>query len=214
MLIFCLTVIFYKGTRMKRIVSLALSSLILVTPLSCSTESMDAASSEKKAVTKKIIYRNAVKKLGGALKSELVKAMKAGGPIEALSICNEKAPVITTQISEQLGFKITRTSLKPRNADNAPDEWETKVLNDFEKRKANGEDPNKLEFIELVEQKKQTQWRYMKALPTAEVCLICHGSNISTEINAKIKELYKDDKATGFKVGDLRGAFSITETMK
>jgi hypothetical protein len=42
---------------------------------------------------------------------------------------------------------------------------------------------------------------------------MCHGSNIASPIAAKINKLYPNDKATGFKLGDLRGAFSITETL-
>jgi hypothetical protein len=31
-------------------------------------------------------------------------------------------------------------------------------------------------------------------------------------VRAKLKELYPADAATGFKLGDLRGAFTITQT--
>jgi len=51
----------------------------------------------------------------------------------------------------------------------------------------------------------------MKAIPTGEGCLKCHGQNIAPEITAKLKENYPDDKATGFKLGDVRGAFSIIQ---
>jgi hypothetical protein len=53
----------------------------------------------------------------------------------------------------------------------------------------------------------------MKAIPTAEVCLVCHGENIAPNIQAKLAELYPNDKAIGFNVGELRGAFSVTETL-
>lgn len=177
-----------------------LISLILLTQLSCSkTDNQEAE--------KKQQYRKAVTELHHGLKSELVKAMKAGGPTAALAICNTKAPIIAAEISKKLNIEISRTSLKPRNPNNAPDEWETKVLQQFEQRLAKGEDPKTMEYIEQVKH----QWRYMKAIPTAPVCLTCHGQNIKPEIVASIKTLYPDDKATGFKVGDLRGAFSIKE---
>ena len=110
-----------------------------------------------------------------------------------------------------------RTSLKPRNANNAPDDWEKKVLNAFEKSKARSkaknEVPKTLEFFEVVETDGHKKRRYMKAIGTGGVCLLCHGTNISPDVKTKLKELYPDDTATGFKIGDLRGAFSITDNL-
>jgi hypothetical protein len=179
-------------------------SLITLTSLSCSK-------ADNQEAEKKEQYRNAVKELHHGLKSELGKAMKSGGPTAALTVCNTKAPIITAEVSKKLNIEVSRTSLKPRNSNNAPDEWETKVLQQFEQRLAQGEDPQTIEYIEHVKQGDKDQWRYMKAIPTAPVCLQCHGENIAPEIATTIKSLYPDDKATGFKVGDLRGAFTIKE---
>ncbi len=160
-------------------------------------------------------FREAVKAFGGNLKSELETAVKAGGPLKAIEICNTKATPIAEEHAQKLGWKISRTSLKLRNSKNVPDTWETQVLQQFEQRKANGEDPTKLEHVETVKNADGSQSiRYMKAIPTAEACLACHGEELNPEIAAKIKELYPDDKATGFKLGDLRGAFSISQPKK
>ena len=67
-----------------------------------------------------------------ALKSEVEKAVQTGGPMHAISVCNEKAPQITRQVSLDAGWDVGRTSLKVRNAKNTPDAWERKVLEDFE----------------------------------------------------------------------------------
>jgi hypothetical protein len=50
----------------------------------------------------------------------------------------------------------------------------------------------------------------MKAIPTKIVCLKCHGSEIDPKIVAKLDELYPEDKAVGYKQGDIRGAFYVT----
>ena len=45
------------------------------------------------------------------------------------------------------------------------------------------------------------------------LCLQCHGTpgkDIAPETLAAIQKLYPDDKATGFKLGDLRGLWRIT----
>lgn len=158
-------------------------------------------------------YRQSIQAYGGELKQELTSAIKSGGAIAALEACHLKAPKIAQQVSEKSGVKVARTSLKPRNAASAPDAWEEEVLNNFEARKAKGEDVNTLEFHAIVEEDGKREARYMKAIPTAELCLNCHGSKIQPDVMAKITALYPQDKAVGFNVGDLRGAFTVRETL-
>lgn len=156
-------------------------------------------------------YRQSIQAYSGALKQELTSAIKSGGAMAALDVCHLKAPQIAQQVSEKAGINVARTSLKPRNAASAPDAWEEEVLKSFEARK--GEDVNTLEFHAIVESEGKREARYMKAIPTAEVCLTCHGSKIQPELLEKIKALYPQDKAVGFNVGDLRGAFTVRETL-
>jgi len=157
--------------------------------------------------------RAAIKQLGGTLKGELKAAMKKGGPTEAIKVCNTVAPAIAADISEKNGFEVARTSLKYRNAGNAPDAWETKVLTSFEDRKAAGEDPKKMEYSEVVDMNGKKTFRYMKAIPTGKVCLNCHGTDIKPGVMEQIQAYYPEDKATGFKEGDIRGAFTIIREM-
>jgi len=159
-------------------------------------------------------YRNAANQMLTALKGELQTAMKGGGPIAALEVCQSKAPAIGQQLSQQHGFTMARTSLKVRNDQNAPDAWEKSVLEKFEARKAQGEDPMHIEYAATVEVNGKPAMRYMKAIPTAQLCTICHGSALTAEVSAKIDELYPNDQARGFQAGDLRGAFTFTEMLK
>jgi len=139
----------------------------------------------------------AAQAMGGALKAELEAALQAGGPVEALGVCQIRAPVIAAKISGEKGLKVSRTSLKVRNPNNAPKEWQAKVLNAFEARKAAGEDPANLSYAEVADH----EFRFMKAIPTAPVCLACHG------------ERYPQDRATGYREGDLRGAFVVVKDL-
>ena len=107
---------------------------------------------------------------------------------------------------------VGRTSLKVRNSANAADNWELAVLKQFEARKAQGEPADKLEFFAVIDDDQgQKTFRYMKAIPTAALCLNCHGETLSPEVDAKLKELYPNDQARGFKEGDLRGAFTLAK---
>ena len=152
----------------------------------------------------------AVQALGGALKAELEAAVKTGGPVAALSVCQIKAPELAKAISDEQGMAVKRVSLKNRNpVMGAANEWQTKVLNDFETRKAAGEDPATLAYAEVVDH----EFRFMKAIPTAAVCLGCHGTNLSPAVTAKLTELYPQDQAVGYKEGDLRGAFVVVKNL-
>lgn len=149
----------------------------------------------------------------GDLKGELVKGMNKSGPVGAIEVCHKVAPGLAQAHSQMSGWQVGRTSLKVRNPDNAPDAWETAVLNEFESRKAAGEDPMKLVKAAVVEENGRRIFRMMKAIPTAEVCTKCHGEVLAPPVAAKLDELYPGDQARGFKVGDLRGAFTLKKPL-
>ncbi len=155
--------------------------------------------------------RAAVKVLGEGLKAQLMAAMKSGGPIAAMGVCKEIAPALAAQAGAERGLKIGRTALRVRNPANAPDAWERQVLEDFLAKTKAGANPATLEYAESVPQADGTLvFRYMKAIPmAAEPCLTCHG-NPEPELKAEILRLYPQDQATGFKPGQLRGAFTVT----
>jgi hypothetical protein len=147
------------------------------------------------------------------LKGELKAAMKAGGPINALSVCNTKAMPITAQVAKQQGANLSRVSLKNRNPANVPNDWQKKVLEDFDARAARGEDIKTMAFAKIVEQDGKKQFRFMKAMPTGKPCLSCHGSHLAPDVKAKLAELYPEDKATGYELGQVRGAVVITKDL-
>ena len=157
--------------------------------------------------------RGIVMGFGKSLKKELVTAMKAGGPVKAVGVCNTLAPEIAATSGEKSGWEVGRTSLKLRNTDNMPDSWELAVLNDFEARKAAGEDITKMEYTEVIETAGKKEFRYMKAIPTGKPCMACHASEINPGVEAVLSELYPADKARGFKPGDIRGAFTLKKNL-
>jgi len=155
--------------------------------------------------------KDVVKEFGLQLKGKLQSAMKAGGPINALTICNEDAPKIAKQLSEKYGWDIHRTSLKPRAT--APDVWEKKIMQGFEKQHTDGDGFKYLFSQNIVTVDGKATFRFMQAIETKGVCLACHGEGIAPEVAEKIARLYPSDQATGFKLGDIRGAFSIIQPL-
>ena len=154
--------------------------------------------------------QSAMIKLGGDLQNELKASMRENGPIGAIEKCNVAAVPISETISSEEGLLIARTSLKPRNEKSAPDAWERQTLEVFEKRHAAKEKIRGLEAWTIVtDDEGHRTFRYMKAIGTKPMCLKCHGRKIDTEVAARVAELYPHDMATGYKAGEIRGAFTV-----
>ena len=185
------------------VVNLKLIPAVLCLPIllafQATATDVDQAQLRKEAVS-------IVKRFGGSLKPELKKAIKAGGPAHAISVCAEKAPAIAQGLRDDTGWYVNRVSLKARNNQTAiPDAWEKKVLERFNQRQANGESAEKMAFSEIV----GGRFRFMKAQGVEPVCMNCHASDIKPETEAAIRQKYPLDKARGYSLGQIRGAFSL-----
>lgn len=181
-------------------------------PLLLLAAALPVAAEQKPMVPDVAEARALVKQFGGTLKGELQTAMKSGGPTAAIEVCNTRAPAIAADLSTG-AWDVARTSLKTRNPDNAPDAWETQVLERFEAQKAEGKPVQTLEYSEVVTTPNGTEFRYMKAIPTQGLCLTCHGTDISEPVGTKLDALYPEDKARGYVEGDIRGAFTLRYSM-
>lgn len=150
------------------------------------------------------------------LMAELQKEMAAGGLVSAIAACRDKAPQMAKEASAKTGWKIRRVSLNNRNPQAVPDNWEQAVLTEFDQRVAAGANAATLEKEEIIDDGQQKTYRYMKALPTQPMCLACHGSatDIPADVKAKLHELYPNDKATGYTVGNVRGAIAIRRSLE
>lgn len=160
------------------------------------------------------VYNETAKQLAQAMIGELKSAVAEKGLVEGMDICRQKVKSIAKPLLEGKNFTLRRVSLKNRNENNVPDGWEAEMLAAFETRKAAGEDPAKITAAKVSDENGVKTVRYLKAIPTQEMCLACHGEHLTPVLTEKIKTLYPNDKAVGFKIGDIRGAFSFTEVVK
>ncbi|MFI9653811.1 DUF3365 domain-containing protein [Guyparkeria sp. GHLCS8-2] len=187
-------------------------SLLAATALSVAAMPTQAGSSTDEAVKAQLQdYKATVQAFGKTLKGELQAAMKAGGPMAAVQVCNERAPEIVADLSAESGYTLRRTSLKPRATE--PTDWEREVLEDFEKRKADGTPVAEIAWHEVKKVDGEKQLRFMKAIATEGVCLTCHGQDVDPKLKAEIDRMYPNDQAIGFEEGDIRGAVSITAAL-
>jgi hypothetical protein len=141
----------------------------------------------------------------------LTEEIGKNGPEGAILVCRDKAPQLAKAASDESGWSVRRVSLRNRNPRAMPDAWERAALEDFDRRAASGESATTLEKAEIVTEGGKQAYRYMRALPTQPLCLNCHGTpeQLSPAVTEKLKALYPDDKAVGYRPGDIRGAMTI-----
>lgn len=192
---------------MKRVIPFLMAGIVSVTASAQDpAPAPDVAALEQQAQT-------ITQQFGGQLKALLQANLMSGGPVQAMQVCKVNAPEIAQGVSQQQGWDVGRTSTKVRNPENKPDAWEARVLADWADKIQRGAPVAGLKASEMVEQNGVRTYRYMAAIPTGEVCLNCHGTQLSGQVKETLKALYPQDQATGFKLGELRGAFTLQKSL-
>jgi hypothetical protein len=150
-----------------------------------------------------------VKAFAAELQGALKTALEEGGPLKAIPVCSRQAPEIAARLSRESGAFVRRVSLKARNPQGTPDAWEQEVLRDFDAKVNYGGDPAALAAAATVEEPAGRYFRFVKAIPTQALCLACHGEQLDPAVEASLKQTYPHDVARGYRVGMVRGAFSV-----
>jgi len=185
------------------------SSLFITTVIGCGAAIQVVNAADPQLTELDATAQQTIQSFAKTLQGTLKSALQEGGPVHAIATCQSQAPAITSAAGAD-NWHLKRTSLKVRNPANRPDEWELKVLQQFEALKQQGQPLPALKHSEIIEKEGRRQYRYMSAIPTGPVCLTCHGNTIDTTVQAALNDKYPQDQATGFAVGDLRGAFSVS----
>jgi len=151
--------------------------------------------------------------LFGELSAKLKAAMQSGGPEKAITVCKEMAQPTTQNTSDSFAnLKLTRISLQPRNPANNAGSFDQKILHAWEQKISEGTQLPPA----VVKLKNDSAAVYYKPIITGEICLNCHGdpATFPQGFQAKLKQLYPNDQATGYKTGNLRGAFRVEFPLK
>lgn len=141
------------------------------------------------------VLRPFQERLQAALKEGL-----ANGPEAAIDACRAQAPAIAAELSTS-GAEVGRTSHRLRNPANAPRAWVAPLL---AKALADPE-AAKPESVELA----GGAIGYVEPIRMQPLCLACHGEALAPAVAGRLRELYPRDRATGFRVGDLRGLYWV-----
>lgn len=180
--------------------TLILTSLLCVSMLNAQNNETTSKLTKKQEGVKYI------KMLGKTLKTHLKTEMKADKTgLKAMTFCTTKADELTKEINSKLpkGVLVRRTALKTRAENNKADVLDMAVMESIiaDMNKTNV-DLGKPLMVETP-----SVHRVYKPLFIVPACMKCHGNEktINPEVQKAISKDYPNDKATGFKIGDLRG---------
>ena len=153
----------------------------------------------------------AAKALSSQLRGELQAAMVAGGPIAAVDVCHTRAPRIAEAVMAEHGVQLGRVALPGRNRhpDHAAGDWKLATLQAFQQAVDGGAPAAEQVAVVADGLPDGVALRMMRGIATEPPCLACHGSEVAEPVRAAIAQHYPGDHATGFAVGDLRGALWV-----
>lgn len=172
----------------------------LLSCLACTREEPAPARPSPAAPAEDPALARAREAVGGfkrALKAALTAALAEGGPVHALGVCQREAPRLAAAAAGP-DIKIGRATLRPRNPGNLADGWKRDAHDALEKA------PDRKTATYTVELSSGAL-AYAEPILIDSVCLTCHGASVASDVAATLRELYPDDRATGYALGDFRG---------
>ncbi|WP_456342911.1 Tll0287-like domain-containing protein [Thermovibrio sp.] len=186
----------------------ALALLVALLLTGCTHQEKPLTQKERERAAS--IGQMAVKRLMGELKTNLGTALKEGGFPKAIEFCAGKAEELTAKVNKELVVvRVKRVSDKYRNPKNRPDKLDLAVIKEFKEKLKEGKlPPYEIKRIKLNGKEYLV---YYKPILVAPFCLNCHGepTRMNPEVLRVIKEKYPQDRALGYRAGQLRGVFKV-----
>jgi len=143
-----------------------------------------------------------------ALSGALQKAIAEGGVINALDVCKTQANTLTGDVGKTNNAEVKRIAIRYRNPENAVNGTEMQLFEDWSAQISRKEEPAAV----VLHEGENRIW-YGAIRIGNPLCLQCHGEpgkDIAEATLAQLRSSYPDDRATGFAMGDLRGAWKIS----
>jgi len=138
----------------------------------------------------------------------VMTTLQEEGAVAAVEVCSGVAQERTASHAGE-GVLVRRVTDRLRNPLNTPDDEEARELDRFEVLAGEGRLPG--EIVRLVRRGEDRTLHYMRPIVMGQPCLTCHGlpEEIDPEVRAILAERYPDDAATGYRLGEFRGAVSV-----
>ncbi len=147
--------------------------------------------------------------VGRKLMKRLQMELSGGSLTKAIEACASVAMPTTQDFGKKYNATIQRVSHRNRNPLNRASTDEYKLIQQIKKDQVN-DSPQPDKIIKPNDQQKIV---YIPIFLPSPTCLKCHGSpkkHIESETLALIKKHYPKDRATGFRLGELRGMWKVT----
>ena len=141
------------------------------------------------------------------LLANVSKAMQEGGPVHTIQFCNSAALSILDSVAGDSNISLGRISDRYRNPLDAPTTANDKTAIEALKNST----PSNAKPIVLGDKHGSVTF-YKPIFIGMPTCLKCHGdpdSDLSGDTRAILASLYPEDRATGYKMGEFRGAWKI-----
>ena len=199
-----------KGGNVRNLIVICVSALLIA---GCGKKSDEAASNIKAIAvdnnTNQLLLTASTRligKFGQELKTELMSALNEGGPVNAISVCQVRAPELAAANSGEF-WTIRRVSDRNRNPNNTASELELTFLARF--ADTIGTVPEYL--VAWSDTDSGKVYQHYRPITVAPLCLKCHGTpeDIDDTVEAALAERYPEDRAIGYKAADLRGMFVV-----
>lgn len=104
--------------------------------------------------------------------------------------------MLTVSVKKTI-YNVRLISLKQKNPENVPDDFEIMVLKNMQKQKL-----KEVFYSETLDTSERKILRYLAPIYVKEQCLQCHGEPVG-------KMSISGHKKDGYKLGDLLGAVSV-----
>lgn len=144
----------------------------------------------------------------GVLSSRLGKAIADAGLTNAIQFCSVHGITLTAAVGVTNDVALRRVTHRPRNPLNRADTNELELIRYFESELKKGTTPKPT----IATNRTGFYTYYAPIVLSLPLCLNCHGQpgqDIQPEVLAQLKATYPADEATGFKLGLLRGLWSV-----
>ena len=141
--------------------------------------------------------------LQDALLSELHRRLDTNGPAGALDACHLAAIPVAQRAARDEGVRVGRTSARLRNPANAPPAWAAPIVDRYADQPKATVDGFVVDLGDRV--------GVLRPIREQPICASCHGpeQTLSPGVPARLAKRYPEDRAVGFRDGDIRGWFWV-----
>jgi len=141
--------------------------------------------------------------LQDALLSELHRRLDIADPAEALDACHLAAIPVAQRTARYEGVTVGRTSARLRNPANAPPAWAVPIVERYADQPRAKVDGFVVDLGDRV--------GVLRPIRQQPICASCHGPEptLSPGVRLRLAKRYPEDRAVGFRTGDIRGWFWV-----